>query len=699
MRNILSKMKNSLVLSRKITKGDNQDNIDSFLEKEWIITNGLGGYASGTLAGVCTRKYHGLLIAAMPAPLGRVVMLTNLSEELRFPDRSTAELSVEEQSPNLLRLPGLEHLIEFKLEMGIPTWRYQIKDHVIEKRILMPHLQNTTYIIYRLISGAGPMRLRLRPGIHIRRQDLPADEDIRGPYLIQSDGKQHEISLNTGGPFLRMFLYGNQASFNLTGAEYKDIYYRIEERRRYPARGKIWNPGFFRVMLEEGDEATLVASTEQWNVIHALNPKTALTADLERRKRLIDLAHPHVRSGIGAELVLAADQFVITPVTRIADAAWARAAGGELRSIIAGYPWFTDWGRDTMISLEGLTLSTGRFTEAAYILRTFGHYVRDGLIPNLFPEGGTEGLYHTADASLWFFHAVDRYIRITGDSTILSYLMDTLHDIIIHHIRGTRFNIGMDQQDGLLMQGQEGYALTWMDAKAGDWVVTPRRGKAVEINALWYNALRLCSEWLQTEATEAEAKQVAEISQQVFHSFNQKFWIEESGSLYDLIDGENGNDSSIRPNQLFAISLTYPVLESSRWQSVLNAVERCLLTPLGLRSLAPGHPDYKLKYYGDIISRDAAYHQGTVWSWLIGPFIDTWLKVNPDNPAGARRFLTRLISHLNEACIGTMSEVFDAESPYNPEGCMAQAWSVAELLRSWIKIEIALEQKESDHSS
>jgi predicted glycogen debranching enzyme len=699
MRNILSKMKSSLILSRKISKNDNQDDINTFLEREWIITNGLGGYASGTLAGVCTRKYHGLLIAAMPAPLGRVVMLTNLIEELRFPDRSTAELSVEEQSPDLLRMPGLEHLNEFKLEMGIPTWQYQIKDHVIEKKILMPHLQNTTYIIYRLISGAGPMRLRLRPGIHIRRQDLPADEDIQGPYLIQSDGKQHEISLNTGGPFLRMFLYGNQASFNLTGAEYKDIYYRIEERRRYPSRGKIWNPGFFRVILEEGDEATLVASTEQWNVIHALNPKAALTADLERRKRLIDLAHPHVRSGIGAELVLAADQFVITPVTRTADAAWARAAGGELRSIIAGYPWFTDWGRDTMISLEGLTLSTGRFTEAAYILRTFGHYVRDGLIPNLFPEGGTEGLYHTADASLWFFHAVDRYIRITGDRTILSYLMDTLYNIIMHHVRGTRFNIVMDQQDGLLMQGEEGYALTWMDAKAGDWVVTPRRGKAVEINALWYNALRLCSEWLQTEATESEAKQVAKISQQVFHSFNQKFWIEESGSLYDLIDGENGNDSALRPNQLFAVSLSYPVLESSRWQSVLNAVERCLLTPLGLRSLAPGHPDYKLKYYGDIISRDAAYHQGTVWSWLIGPFVDTWLKVNPDNPAGARRFLTRLISHLNEACIGTISEVFDAESPYNPEGCVAQAWGVAELLRAWIKIEKALEQKESDHSS
>jgi predicted glycogen debranching enzyme len=699
MRNILSKMRSPLVVSRKILKGDTQDDINSFLEREWIITNGLGGYSSGTLSGACTRKYHGLLIAAMPAPLGRVVMLTNLIEELRFPDRSTAELSVEEQSPELLRTPGLELLTEFRLEMGIPVWQYQINDYVIEKRILMPHLQNTTYITYRLVSGEGPMRLRLRPGIQIRRQDLPVDADIQGPYLIQSDGKQHEISLNTCGPFLRMFLYGNQASFNLTGAEYKNIFYRVEDRRRYSAQGKVWNPGFFRVMLEQGGEATLVASTEQWNVIHALDPESALTADVERRKRLIDLAHPHVQSGIGAELVLAADQFVITPVTRTADAAWARAAGGELRSIIAGYHWFTDWGRDTMISLEGLTLSTGRFTEAAYILRTFGHYVRDGLIPNLFPEGGTDGLYHAADASLWFFHAVDRYIQITGDRTILSYLMDTLHNIIRHHIHGTRFNIGMDLQDGLLMQGQEGYALTWMDAKAGDWVVTPRRGKAVEINALWYNALRLCSEWLHTEAIEAEAKQVAEIAQQVFHSFNQKFWIEERGSLYDLIEGENGNDSALRPNQLFAISLTYPVLESSRWKSVLNAVERCLLTPVGLRSLSPGHPDYKLKYYGDIISRDAAYHQGTVWSWLIGPFVDAWLKVNPEDPSGAGRFLTRLVEHLNDSCIGTISEVFDAESPYNPEGCVAQAWGVAELLRSWIKTEIARKQKEGDSPS
>jgi predicted glycogen debranching enzyme len=693
MRKVLSQMKSSLILSRTIPRGETQDDINSFLEREWLVTNGLGGYSSATLSGICTRKYHGLLIAAMPAPLGRVVMLTNLIEELRFPDNSTAELSGEEHSPEGRRTPGLELLTEFRLDMGIPVWRYEVRGYVIEKRIHMPHLQNTTYTTYRLLSGKGPVRLRLRPGIHIRRQHLAVDAGMQRTYLIKSDGKHHEVISDAEMPPLRMFLYGDRASFNLPGAEYRDIYYRVEDRRYYTCRGKLWNPGFFRVMLEEGMDATLVASTEGWDVIHALNPQEALRADLERRKRLIDAANPHAQSGIGAELVLAADQFVVSPVTRAADAAWARAAGGELRSIIAGYHWFTDWGRDTMISLEGLTLDTGRFTEAAYVLRTFGHYVRDGLIPNLFPEGGTEGLYHTADATLWYFHAVDRYIRITGDRSILSYLLDTLHGIIKRHVSGTRFNIGMDHGDGLLMQGQEGYALTWMDAKADSWVVTPRRGKAVEINALWYNALRLCSEWLRTEATEEEARPVAEIAQRVFHSFNRRFWIEKEGYLYDVIDGENGNDPALRPNQLFAISLTYPVLESSRWRSVLEAVESSLLTPLGLRSLAPGHPDYKMKYFGDILARDAAYHQGTVWSWLIGPFIDAWLKVNPGDPAGARRFLAGMISHLNDACISTISEVFDAEPPYNPEGCVAQAWGVAELLRCWIKTEIALEQQ------
>jgi predicted glycogen debranching enzyme len=354
--------------------------------------------------------------------------------------------------------------------------------------------------------------------------------------------------------------------------------------------------------------------------------------------------------------------------------------------VIAGYHWFTDWGRDTMISLEGLTLCTGRQREAGYILRTFGHYVRDGLIPNMFPEGTKEGLYHTADASLWFFHAVHRYLGATGDRSTLQQLLPKLKSIFEHHVKGTRFGIGVDPSDGLVKQGEEGYQLTWMDAKVDDWVVTPRRGKAVEINALWYNALRLLAAWLREEG-DPMAMQVDEHAERARESFNRRFWSEECGHLYDVVDGEQGDDPACRPNQILAISLDHPVLDRSRWEPVFTVVKERLYTPVGLRSLAPGHRDYKAQYYGDLRARDAAYHQGTVWGWLTGPFVDAWLKLNPDDRAGARAALDGFVAHLDESGIGTLSEVFDAESPYTPRGCIAQAWTVAEVLRTWILTE------------
>jgi predicted glycogen debranching enzyme len=337
-----------------------------------------------------------------------------------------------------------------------------------------------------------------------------------------------------------------------------------------------------------------------------------------------------------------------------------------------------------MISLEGLTLTTGRQLEAGYLLRTFAHYVRDGLIPNLFPEGEKEGLYHTADATLWFFHALDTYLAFSRDRFTLRQVLPKLQDIVAHHLRGTRFGIGVDPCDGLLRQGAEGYQLTWMDAKVGDWVVTPRRGKAVEINALWYNALRLLENWLREEGNEPAARPLAAQAERARRSFNERFWYAAEGYLYDVVDGEGG-DPACRPNQLLAISLPHPVLDPSRWKPVVDVATRRLLTPVGLRSLAPGHPDYKPKYFGDLRARDAAYHQGTVWAWLIGPYIDARLKVYPDDLAGARHCLDGFVSHLSEACVGSISEVFDAEPPYTPRGCVAQAWSVAAVLRSWAK--------------
>src|SRR6185436_6181161 len=404
------------------------------------------------------------------------------------------------------------------------------------------------------------------------------------------------------------------------------------------------------------------------------------------RQRLLAQAPKDAQDGVPAELVLAADQFIIAPAGRTQEVARAHAYGDEVRTVIAGYHWFTDWGRDTMISLEGLTLVTGRTASAAATLRTFATYVREGLIPNMFPDGDTAGLYHTADASLWFFHAVDRYLTATGDLSLRRELLPVLRHIVECHIRGTNFGIGVDPADGLLRQGAPGYQLTWMDAKVEDCVVTPRRGKAVEINALFYNALRLVESWVAAETGEEAAREFGAHAERLRRSFNARFWFDAGGHLYDVVDGETGDDPSCRPNQILSFSLRHPVLDQSRWRAVFDVVRSRLLTPYGLRSLAPGERDYKTKYYGDLRARDAAYHQGTVWAWLIGPFVDAWLRISPDAHAGIAEALHAFADHLSDAGVGSISEIFDAEPPYTPRGCIAQAWSVAEVLRAWTMV-------------
>lgn len=656
---------------------------DPLVTREWLVTNGLGGYASGTVGGVATRRYHGLLIAAMPAPLGRMMMLNHLSEQIRLSDGTVVLLSGEERVPQL-RVHGAAYLKEFRLENGLPVWRYQINGLVLEKRLFMPRYQNTVHVTYRMVEGRDTIRLKLKPSVHFRSHDAPVSAPLPKTFELRVVDEQYELSAGSDLPTLRLTTYGTRQAFTIERQYLREMLFRIEESRGYESVGEMWSPGYFRFDLAPGLDATVVASTEEWKTIQAMDPDEAFKAENVRRERLLASAPSCAQSGVGGELVLAADQFVIRPVGRADDIARAKATGDEGRTVIAGYHWFTDWGRDTMISLEGLTLSTGRPAEGGYILRTFAQHIRDGLIPNLFPEGQDEGLYHTADATMWFFHALDRYVRITGDVTTLREILPKLIDIYDHHVTGTRYRIGMDHKDGLLSQGQEGYQLTWMDAKMGDWVVTPRRGKAVEINALWYNAVRLLEKWTaELESPEAAAR-YGQRAAQIRESFNQRFWNDEEHGLFDVVDGEKGNDPSIRPNQLFAISLPNPVLDQSRWESVLKVAEKKLLTPVGLRSLSPGDQEYKPTYHGDLRTRDAAYHQGTVWGWLIGPYVDAWLKVHPNRKSEARSLLDGLIAHLDEACIGSVSEVFDAEPPFYPRGCCAQAWSVAELLRCWV---------------
>jgi predicted glycogen debranching enzyme len=639
----------------------------ALLTREWLVTNGLGGYAAGTFSGVPTRRYHGTLIAALPAPLGRTLMLGQLTEVLRLPDGTIVSLGGESG-----------HLGELRLESGLPVWRYEAHGYVLEKRVFLGHLQNTAYVLYRLAEGTGIVRLEMHPTLHFRGHDEPVSKPLAEPFVFTHVGDRYEIcGSDPRLPTLRMAIQGANPTFTLAGRKITEVSYEIEKRRGYDWSGDLWSPGFFGADLAaDGEEAALIASVESWETMRALSPREALAAELERRGRLAGMAGDEAE----AALALAADSFVVTP-GRAEDAARARAAGDEARSIIAGYHWFTDWGRDTMISLEGLTLTTGRHLEAGYILRTFARHVRDGLIPNLFPEGDREGLYHTADATLWFFHALHRYVEVTGDRVTLELLLPTLLDIVNHHLEGTRFGIGVDPEDGLLRQGAEGYQLTWMDAKVDGWVVTPRRGKAVEINALWYNALMLLETWLRERSPDT-AQKLAEHAERARESFNRRFWYEAGGYLYDVVDE---NDPACRPNQVFAISLPHPVLDREHWKPVMRVVRENLLTPVGLRSLAPGHPDYKPTYDGDLRSRDAAYHQGTVWGWLIGPFVDAWLRVHPEDKAGAREALEGFLPHLGEACMGSISEIFDAEEPYTPRGCVAQAWSVAEVLRCWVK--------------
>lgn len=675
---------NLLTRRLPLCKHNLQENPDYFLHTEWLVTNGLGGYASSSISGVATRKYHGLLIAALPPPFGRTIMLNHLFEQVSFQDGQWYSLGCEEKLDGGAQIDSMQYLHEFRLEEGLPVWIFEIGEFLIEKRIWLVHMQNSVHISYCLLSGDKPVSLRLRPSLHFRPHEAPVNTILDGPYVVKASDHDYEVSQDHYPP-LRFKLEGQRACFTLDSRHVHNIFYRLEASRGYESSGDWWTPGYFKVDLHREVPTTLIASTENWESIQALPSALAMEAEHERRQQLLHTAPPIARADIGAELVLAADQFIITPASRIEDAARARAAGDEVRTIIAGYHWFTDWGRDTMISLEGLTLSTGRHQEARWILRTFAHYVKDGLIPNMFPEGQKSGLYHTADATLWFFHATSRYVTATQDWETLRFLLPVLKDIITHHFNGTHFGIGVDPTDGLLRQGAEGYQLTWMDAKVGDWVVTPRRGKAVEINALWYNALRLLEDWLRREHQEEAALVLQKQADLVYQSFNARFWYAKGGYLYDVIDEETGEDAACRPNQVFAISLEHSVLDPSHWVSVMDTVQRDLLTPYGLRSLSPNHPDYRARYDGDLRARDAAYHQGTVWAWLIGPFIDAWLKIHPHDIKTARGFLQGFVHHMKEAGVGSISEVFDATPPYMPRGCIAQAWSVAEVLRCWIK--------------
>lgn len=648
-------------------------------DREWLVTNGLGGYASGTLAGMPSRKYHGLFVPNLAGPKGRHIMISRCDEFITAGDKRIHLGGAEFTND---RVVGESHryLVEFRLDHRMAVWRFEFGDAEIEKAIVMPHNQNTVCVRYRLLRGA-PVELHVRPYTSFRRHDEQPDHALKSVFTLNVQGNRHEIRQPDSPLVLRLAMQPGPAAFVAEERSELEFFYRVEYDRGDPHLESALSPGYFTATLTTARPIVFVASTQSWESLQ-FDTTAVFDAELRRCDMLLSLAAPLKQDAFAEQLAMAADQFVVLPGSRFEETVIAQAEGNEPRTVIAGYHWFGDWGRDTMISLDGLTLCTGRYREAGAILRTFSNYVRDGLLPNLFPEGERQALYHTVDATLWYFHAIHRYVETTGDRSIVAQLFPVLRSIVEHYLQGTRYNIHVDPRDGLVSAAAEGYQLTWMDAKVDGWVVTPRRGKPVEIQALWYNALSLMSGWADVLGEPNELFRVA--ADQARQSFNRRFWNDARSCLYDVVDGPEGDDAALRPNQLFAISLTHPILEQRHWAAVVDVVLDRLVTPFGLRTLSADHADYKTHYRGNLRQRDAAYHQGTVWPWLIGHFIDAYLKVKPDR-AQARRFLHGFQDHFFDAGVGSISEIFDAEEPFRPGGCIAQAWSVAEVLRAWLK--------------
>jgi predicted glycogen debranching enzyme len=628
--------------------------------KEWLVTNGLGGYAMGTVAGMLTRRYHGLLIAALAPPVGRTLLITKFDETARYDGRDYP-LFANQWAEGGIEPAGFQFIEHFRLDGAIPVWAFALGDALLEKRLWMQPGENTAFVEYTVRRASVPLALSLKVIANQRDHHVTSINDplplvaerVAGGLRIVRDGQP--ISSVTS----------DRAEAEPRSERYRAYFLSVEHGRGLDAVDDNVCVGVFRVTLQPGESVTFTLSAGG----------AARHAEPLRQRRAYE-AQLIERSGLGAapaairQLVLAADQFIV-----------ARPLPGEPegRSVIAGYPWFNDWGRDTMIALPGLTLAARRFEVAAKILRTFARFASEGMLPNNFPDANETPGYNTVDATLWYVEAVRAYHAATGDDGLVRDLWPVLADIIAWHRRGTRYRIHVDPSDGLLYAGEPGVQLTWMDVKIDDWVVTPRIGKPVEVNALWYNALRVMAALARRLAEPAaEYEALAEAARAGF----ERFWNPATRCCFDVLDGPNGHEATLRPNQLFAVSLPHSPLTAGQQRAVVEVCARRLLTSLGLRTLPPDDANYHPRYNGDRVTRDTAYHQGTVWPWLIGPFVSAHCRVYGDR-AAALGFLDPLLRHLSDHGLGSLSEVADADPPHTPHACPAQAWSVAEVLRAW----------------
>ena len=653
--------------------GDILQNWDEASRREWLVTNGIGGYAMASLAGANTRRYHGLLVPVFSPPVGRAVLLSKVEEEVRVEDQ-LYQLS-SNKYPSVVQPQGFRHLTYFGTR-PVPTFTFIFHEEsvVLEKRVWMAHGENTVYVQYTLVKAPEPVRLGLVPLLAYKDYHTEQHrwDGFTADLTFEPDGRLRFVAFPTAHPlFLHMkppFAFDDHSGW------FYNFEHPREQERGLDFTEDLYCPGRFNGVLSPGQTITLTATVEAGP---PAEPEDALDAEISRQKAL--LAQAAVPPGDFARetLTLAADQFIIEKSAKVARA-----------TVMAGYPWFTDWGRDTMIALPGLCLTTGRYAVAREILTSFAGAVHNGLLPNRFSDNGQGAEYNTVDASLWFFHAVYAYAQASGDwGFAQAEMLPVLQAILDAHIKGTDYDIGVDPSDGLLHAGHPGVQLTWMDAKVGDWVVTPRTGKPVEINALWYNALCVTGEIAERAGQADLAADCIKRAAQAKVSFAAAFWNPAAHSLFDVIGPDGQPDASPRPNQIFAVSLPFPVIEGDEAKAVVDAVAGSLLTPFGLRTLAPGSPDYHARYApGDPTARDGAYHQGTVWPWLLGAFCDAHLKVYGDRSKTRALLRALLGAGLSQYGVASLAEVADGDPPYAPNGCPAQAWSVAEVLRAYVML-------------
>lgn len=639
-------------------------------QREWLVTNGIGGYASGTISGNLTRRYHGLLVAALNPPVGRSLLVAKL-EETASCGRIEYALATNRWASGAVEPEGYLNIESFRLEGTTPVWRFALADALIEKRIWMRHGENTTYVQYSLLRGSGPVHLAVKALVNYR--DFHSSTHA-GNWQMKIESVEHGLQITAYDGAIPFYLLSADAQFDARHEWYRDYFLPMERERGLDDHEDHLLAATASLKLAIRGSATFVLSSDPGA---DLDGAQGLAMDVERERNLCSQWQTSDSQGASAapawvrQLILAADQFIVK--RNLLDEP-------DGRSVIAGYHWFGDWGRDTMIALPGLTLTTSRPEIARKILFAFARYVDKGMLPNNFPDAGGQPEYNTVDAALWYFEAVRQYFEATKDAEAVSKLYPVLAEIINAYLKGTRYNIHVDQADGLLYAGESGVQLTWMDAKVGDWVVTPRIGKPVEVNALWYNALMTMARLAPSTGESAEPFQkMAELAHKNF----SKFWNSAGGCCYDVIDDPRaGNDASLRPNQIFAVSLPDSPLSSEQQKAVVDVCAQRLLTSHGLRSLAQSEPGYQGRYGGSPRERDGAYHQGTVWGWLMGPFVLAHLRVYGDREA-AQSFLEPLGMQIFSHGLGTLSEIFDGDAPFTPRGCIAQAWTVAEVLRAW----------------